>query len=767
MVLQELIKLYDRLKVSEQVPKLFHSALPIGVDVVISQKGEIISAISTAKTMSGADPQDVNCQVTAKSDDRRNDWYNHPHGIVEQLRFFINPDVVSGPKSFRNTDFVEKGLSNLLQRLPQHQEDDKVSQYLWKMRFSREAKEIIGGSKSAKLQSSTLIDEFNRIIRGPSLHDVPCFMELSLSQESRALICLHSRMPLNEENLVRLNRQILEDAYPVEIMQGLYKQARNSYKRQFSDFLTNSDCEDLKILNRTLNLLSEGSQMDEDSPHALIVNAAAQKIRIGKETYARNWEHLSACDSDNKYRDKAGRLYVRWRLVGNVAYINQMPQVQTSWITMQRSKSEVKVREEFKSTKRISTLSGEYVLPAKTIDHLTVPRKGGKLVSFNESSEYNTYSSTGFADHEIYITGVDESQKYGQAMRWLAANCQVRVGDILYIIWREDTDTKPWSLFKEQLGGDQPYDCGYGDEVVTAGECTRLVRAKLGMYANFEDLHNVHLMGMRLAKGRLSLIAFHRFTLEEFAAANASFINDTAMGVAFRDKKPGLNLAVNRAPTIHAIVKAANPKSGADKKNKIPVWWDAMPGVTLFGRPLPLSLVNVILFKALTEQNDNTVWLAAAAYRNYLLRTKKEDLKMSLDKDCTDRSYRAGRIIAVHYWIQTDRGRGNPNNKASSLMQSVMNRPQLIGRIELASMPYLKRMTAGEKKYFDNLLGEIYDPFTSEGLGTLAFEPGRVIVGYHHQLTILKTKGIKSVAGANPQNEIITEATAGQADNKE
>jgi len=761
MVLQELVSLYDRLAVSSQVPKLFHSALPIGVDAIIDNDGRVLSAIPTVKSSDGYDPEDFGCQVTSKSEDRRNDWYDHPHGIVEQLQFFVQPDVTEGPTLFSNKDFVNKGLSNLLERFCNLSASDRISQFLWEAKFSVSSKEIIRTSNSAKLRSSSLIDQFNSLLQGESLHDKQCFMELSLSQEARTLISLHLKTRLTGDNLIRLNRHLLEDAYPNEIAQGLGKTARGAYRKQLRGFLSEMDSDDLRALEKTIKLLNEGSQLDQDSPHAKIKNAAAQKIRIGKGTYAINWEDLVAHDPENKFRTKAKKLHVRWRLVSSAECINQLSQVQEAWQHMQNGKSADMAKEEFKSTKRISTLSGESVLPARTIFHLSIPRKGGKLISFNESSEYNTYSSAPLADHELYITGIEEVHKYGQSLRWLAANCQVRVGDILYVIWRDDVDKRPWSLFKEQFGEDKPiYDCGYGDEVTAANECRSLVRAKLGMQADLKDLHHVQLMGIKLAKGRLSLVGFHRITLEDFADANAAFVSETAVGIPFRDKKAKSTVIVNRSPTIHTIIKAANPKSGPDKKNKIPVWWDAMARTTLFKSPLPLSLVNVLVRKALTRQDDESVWLSAAVYRNYLLRTRKEDLKMSLDINCTDRSYRAGRLIAVHYWIQTDRGKGNPNNKASSLMQSIIGRPQLIGRVEQASFPYLKRMAAGQKRYFENLLGEIYDSFMSEGLGTTGLDAGRVIVGYHHQLTAVKAGGNRPNEGTHNEVEESEETRA-------
>jgi hypothetical protein len=58
-----------------------------------------------------------------------------------------------------------------------------------------------------------LVDEFNRMIAGPSLFEQERFKEISLQPETRKLFEQQSK----PEKLIMLNRMLLEDAYPKEI----------------------------------------------------------------------------------------------------------------------------------------------------------------------------------------------------------------------------------------------------------------------------------------------------------------------------------------------------------------------------------------------------------------------------------------------------------------------------------------------------------------------------------------------------------------------
>jgi hypothetical protein len=109
-------------------------------------------------------------------------------------------------------DFVE--LPSLSSKL--NQPADPVSDYL-KGQFSAPAREILQNhldpNSDATLLRTTLAQELNRIIQSPSLYDARRFASVALRPESRQLL---AQAP-QRDAVARLNKMLLEDAYPLEI----------------------------------------------------------------------------------------------------------------------------------------------------------------------------------------------------------------------------------------------------------------------------------------------------------------------------------------------------------------------------------------------------------------------------------------------------------------------------------------------------------------------------------------------------------------------
>ncbi len=70
----------------------------------------------------------------------------------------------------------------------------------------------VSGSDSAPLQA-VLVQEFNRIISGQSIYEAQRFKSISLRPETQVLLAQKAQTP----DHIRLNRLLLEDAYPLEL----------------------------------------------------------------------------------------------------------------------------------------------------------------------------------------------------------------------------------------------------------------------------------------------------------------------------------------------------------------------------------------------------------------------------------------------------------------------------------------------------------------------------------------------------------------------
>jgi hypothetical protein len=98
-------------------------------------------------------------------------------------------------------------LSSLVGKLtPQ----DALSDFLW-ARFSTESKTLLTHPDSTKQKQQTaLIEELNKVISGPSIYEEKRFAKIRLSPKT-------NKCRLESQDVLRLNRCLLEDAYPLEL----------------------------------------------------------------------------------------------------------------------------------------------------------------------------------------------------------------------------------------------------------------------------------------------------------------------------------------------------------------------------------------------------------------------------------------------------------------------------------------------------------------------------------------------------------------------
>ncbi len=94
--------------------------------------------------------------------------------------------------------------------------------------LSAETQQLLGkydgiSSPSLALQHA-LISDLNKILQAGPLYDAESFAEIELSEQTDALL---AQNPQSGEALVRLNRLLLSDAYPHEVVSPIEKQAEN------------------------------------------------------------------------------------------------------------------------------------------------------------------------------------------------------------------------------------------------------------------------------------------------------------------------------------------------------------------------------------------------------------------------------------------------------------------------------------------------------------------------------------------------------------
>jgi hypothetical protein len=93
-------------------------------------------------------------------------------------------------------------------------QSDPVSGHLWKRFSAKNQQALIKSTSTAPQQQSTLVSALNRVLEGASIYAARGFAGVALSAETVSLI---QQNPTGTD-LMRLNRLLLEDAYPSEIV---------------------------------------------------------------------------------------------------------------------------------------------------------------------------------------------------------------------------------------------------------------------------------------------------------------------------------------------------------------------------------------------------------------------------------------------------------------------------------------------------------------------------------------------------------------------
>ena len=156
------------------------------------------------------------------------------NAVVPQSLLDVMVDQLDESDSFFNErDFND--LEGLVQKLVPSPLDltdidppdvqDPVSAFLWN-ELSSESQQLLvdflGDSAQESDVAAILVDKFNELLKGPSIHNPPVdstrFDRVTLLAETGALLSLER---LDGERLVRLNRLLLEDAYRHEIVRSL------------------------------------------------------------------------------------------------------------------------------------------------------------------------------------------------------------------------------------------------------------------------------------------------------------------------------------------------------------------------------------------------------------------------------------------------------------------------------------------------------------------------------------------------------------------
>jgi tetratricopeptide (TPR) repeat protein len=135
--------------------------------------------------------------------------------IFENLGAKIERQRRMGTSWFKEDHF--KDAAKLAAQLRPRQEQDELSQFLYSQ-LSRETQALVTGQADSRTLARALAKDFNRILEGPSLYTAGRFHNIPLPP-----LIQKAELAANPtaNTTIRLNRRMLEEAYPAEIVKSL------------------------------------------------------------------------------------------------------------------------------------------------------------------------------------------------------------------------------------------------------------------------------------------------------------------------------------------------------------------------------------------------------------------------------------------------------------------------------------------------------------------------------------------------------------------
>lgn len=419
-------------------------------------------------------------------------------------------------------------------------------------------------------------------------------------------------------------------------------------------------------------------------------------------------------------------------------------------------------------------LTGEYQTPSYL--HSKKIRNegdGAKLISSNDERDY-TFRGRFVTKEQAFSIGNETSQKMHNALKWIIRK-QGRSFDTLTIVtwesggkrmplWDCDTETII-SAAEEDLAGEfqDTYLDEWGDtEPLDSDEnpitAQQFYSALEGYRKQVDNTSNMILMAFDAATtGRLSLAEYKQLETARYLE-NIKKWHEQCGWLQYKLKN-GKKVAYYGVPGVRDIAdilygtESKGRMTIVDKNGKklygelsrrlLPCIWD--------GRYIPMDVLHTVVSKASMPQNykerynwERVLLLACSfAKKNRYDRNQKEEWNVALNETCTIRDYLYGRLLALADRIEyrtydLDKDAGRVTN-AKRYMSTFSQRPFDTWKIiEENLQPYLNKLSAAERRYYENLLDSICQMFDVEEFQKNDKLDGLYLLGFHSQSYELK-----------------------------
>lgn len=383
-------------------------------------------------------------------------------------------------------------------------------------------------------------------------------------------------------------------------------------------------------------------------------------------------------------------------------------------------------------------ISGEIEPPAKQHPKGIVPIDGNaKLISANDSSGF-TYRGRFDSVSQAATMGCLSSQKAHCALRWLIANQSVSYGGRTFLCWSPQGHVQIPRV-TDPMGRKNR---GNAQRAATPSQYKKQLQEALSGWK--EDLPRS--AGVVIAvfdaatTGRLAVTYYNELLASDFLER----LHDWEATCCWENGPFGI-----QSPSLFQIVSWAfgTPRSGKTEVDDriLKQQMQRLVACRVDKAPFPLDIERSLVEKASHlllyegENRQKLLFTACAAIRKYYCDYSKEEWDMALDKNCSDRSYLFGRLLAIADAIEnstyTDEDRRETN--AIRMQKAFTLRPMATWSALWDKLrPYNKRLAQtkpGLSRYYLGLVDEILSKLSPFDNALNHKLDDIYLLGYSHQ----------------------------------
>lgn len=447
--------------------------------------------------------------------------------------------------------------------------------------------------------------------------------------------------------------------------------------------------------------------------------------------------------------------------------------------------------------KEVDYLTGE-MMPPSYLHSKKIRNEGdgAKLISSNDEANF-TFRGRFATKEQAFAIGNETSQKMHNALKWIIRKQGRSFDTLTMVTWESEMkEMPPWDVdteaissaaisdmaldesredFREQFR-DEWSDVWGDEEEVTMSDgnpitAQQFYSALEGYRNQVENTSHMILMAFDAATtGRLSLAEFK--TLETARYLNNIRKWHEQCGWIQWKYKEGHRKSYYGVPGVRDIADIlygleSNGKiTIVDKNGKklyaelgrrlLPCIWD--------NRNIPYDLVMTAVNRASMPQAykerynwERVLTLACSFVKKNRYEREKEEWNVALNKECDNRDYLYGRLLAVadrieYRTFEKEKDTARVTN-AKRYMSTFSQRPFETWKIiEENLQPYLNKLSIAERRYYENLIDSICQLFDVDAFRKNDKLDGLYLLGFHSQSYELKYNKNKANDGGN-ENE--------------